>query len=152
MEHDRAAAALPHARGIWGWWVATPLYLRILGALAVGVLAGVALGDAAGLLAQPARLILRIAPPLILFAMIRALSSAELPRSLLGPLTDTGSVIGVIIIALALGLALRRLREHPVRNVRDLVDVGFQVPIVVLRWIIEIIPFGNKRSEALGST
>jgi DAACS family dicarboxylate/amino acid:cation (Na+ or H+) symporter len=54
MEHDRAAAALPQARGIRGWWVATQLYLRILGALALGLLVGVVLGEAAAPLAQPA--------------------------------------------------------------------------------------------------
>jgi Na+/H+-dicarboxylate symporter len=39
-------------------------------------------------------------------------------------------------------LALRDLREHPVHDTRDLVEVGFQAMIGVLRWIIDIIPFG----------
>jgi DAACS family dicarboxylate/amino acid:cation (Na+ or H+) symporter len=34
------------------------------------------------------------------------------------------------------------LRDHPVRNVRDLIEIGFQGMIGVLRWIIDIIPFG----------
>jgi DAACS family dicarboxylate/amino acid:cation (Na+ or H+) symporter len=194
-------------RGVWGWWTATPLYIRILGALALGLLVGVALGPAAGPLATPAKLILRllsaIAPPLILLAILRALVIAELPqgtaprlagllllnslvailigltvanlmqpgtwhevgptpaasaakstpgpveqfldnvpRSLLGPLTDGGNVIGVIFIAIAFGIALRRVRDLPIRSVRDGLEVGFQTIIVVLRWIIEIIPFG----------
>ena len=66
----------------------------------------------------------------------------NVPRSLLGPLTDGGSVIGVIFIAIAFGVALRRLRDVPITNVRDGLEVGFQAIIIVLRWIIEIIPFG----------
>jgi Na+/H+-dicarboxylate symporter len=203
-DHARPAAA---PRGVWGRWTATPLYLRILGALALGVVTGVLMGPEAGPLAAPAKLILRllsaIAPPLILLAILRALVTAELPpgtaprlarllllnslvaimiglgvanvmrpgewhsvvptplgsagksvpgpleqfldnvpRSLLGPLTDGGSVIGVIFIAIAFGVALRRLRDVPVINVRDGLEVGFQAIIIVLRWIIEIIPFG----------
>jgi DAACS family dicarboxylate/amino acid:cation (Na+ or H+) symporter len=207
MYHEQAALAPSERRGIWGWWTGTPLYVRIIGALVLAVAAGAALGESAAPLAQPAKLILRlltaIAPPLILLAIIRALTNAELPhgtgrrlagllllntlvaifiglavanllrpgewhdltptppgitprtsvgpieqfldnvpRSLLGPLTDQGNVIGVIFIAIAFGVALRGLREHPLRNVRDGVEVGFQAMIAVLRWVIEIIPFG----------
>ena len=164
-------------RGPWARWTAVPLYLRILGALALGIAVGVALGEQAGALATPAKLILRLlsalAPPLILFAIVRALVTAELPpgtaprlagllllnttvaiaiglavanlvqpgawhevgptppaatttdkpgplaqfvdnipRSLLGPLTDGGSVISVIFLALAFGVALRHLRHR----------------------------------------
>jgi DAACS family dicarboxylate/amino acid:cation (Na+ or H+) symporter len=66
----------------------------------------------------------------------------NVPRSVFGPLTDNGSVIAVIFLAIAFGIALRRLRELPLRNVRDGVDVGFQAMLVILRWIIEIIPIG----------
>lgn len=66
----------------------------------------------------------------------------NVPKSLLGPLTDSGSVIGVIFIAIAFGIALRGLRDMPLASVRDGLEVGFQAIIVVLRWIIEIIPFG----------
>jgi DAACS family dicarboxylate/amino acid:cation (Na+ or H+) symporter len=204
--HGPGRDAAP-ARGPWGRWTSIPLYLRILGALLLGVLCGVALGEAAGPLAMPAKLILRllsaIAPPLILLAIVRALVNAELPRgtgprlagllmlnslvailiglivanlmrpgewhqvgptpaasaaaaakgpleqfldnvprSLLGPLTDSGSVIGVIFVAIAFGIALRRFRDVPVASVREALEIGFQAIIVVLRWIIEIIPFG----------
>lgn len=207
MDHEQAVPTPTERRGVWAWWTGTPLYLRIIGALVLAVVAGAALGDSAAPLAQPAKLILRlltaIAPPLILFAIIRAFIHAELPhgtgrrlagllllntlvaifiglvvanvlrpgewhalsptppgitpgsslgpmqqfldnvpRSLLGPLTDQGNVIGVILLAITFGVALRGLREHPVRNVRDVVEIGFQALIVVLRWIIEIIPFG----------
>ena len=207
MDHDQAIAAPSQRRGPWGWWTSTPLYLRIIAAFVLGALLGAVAGEQVGGLALPAKLILRllsaIAPPLILFAIVRALTTAELPRgtgrrlgtllllntlvaisiglavanllrpgewhdivpmppdtagpsklgplgqfldnvprSLLGPLTDGGNVVGVIFIALAFGVALRRLRDHPVRSVRDVVEVGFESLIVILRWIIEVIPFG----------
>ena len=195
------------ARGLGAWWTSTPLYLRILGALGLGLIVGVILGPSAAGLATPAKLILRllaaIAPPLILLAIVRALVYAELPRgtaprlagllllnttvailiglavanllrpgewhhvgptppsaaakavpgpleqfldnvprSLFGPLTDNGSVIAVIFIAIAFGIALRRLRDVPLRSVRDGVDIGFQAMLIILHWIIEIIPLG----------
>jgi DAACS family dicarboxylate/amino acid:cation (Na+ or H+) symporter len=208
MDHQPSAAhPAPAARGLAAWWTATPLYLRILGALALGVITGVALGESAAGLATPAKLILRllaaVAPPLILLAIVRALVTAELPRgtaprlagllllnttvaifiglavanllrpgewhevgptppsaaakaapgpleqfldnvprSLFGPLSDNGSVIAVIFIAVAFGVALRRLRDLPLRNLRDGVDIGFAAMLIILRWIIEIIPFG----------
>jgi DAACS family dicarboxylate/amino acid:cation (Na+ or H+) symporter len=64
------------------------------------------------------------------------------PRSLFGPLSDNGSVIAVIFIAIAFGIALRRLRDVPIRSVRDGVDIGFEAMLIILRWIIEIIPLG----------
>lgn len=189
------------------WWTGTPLYLRILGALVLGVLTGLLLGDGAGPLATPAKLILRllgaIAPPLVFLAIVRALLRTQLargtapklvwlltlnttvaifigllvagflepgshgsltppatsstakaapspldqffdniPRSLLGPFGDEGKVISVILVALAIGAALRPLRELPVRSVQDLVEVGFQTVLRVLFGIIEIVPLG----------
>ena len=66
----------------------------------------------------------------------------NIPRSLLGPFTDDGKVISVILIALALGVALRPLRGHSIRTVSDLVEVGFQTALRVLYWIIELVPLG----------
>ena len=64
----------------------------------------------------------------------------SVPKSLLGPLGDDGKVLSVIFLAVALGIALRRLRHHEVRSVDDLVHVALTSLIVVLHWIIEIIP------------
>ena len=204
---DHAAQSTNPPRGIVSRWRATPLYLRIIGALVLGVLVGVVLGPDAAALSTPSKLILRmlgaLAPPLILIAIIRALVNARIdagttprlasllvlntlvaivvgmtvanfirpgelaklspspqaaaskgvtdpltqfldniPRSLLGPLTDDGKVLSVILIALAFGLALRGLRERPLRTVGDLVDVGFDALLVILGWVIDIIPLG----------
>ena len=64
----------------------------------------------------------------------------NVPRSLLGPLGDGGKVISVIMLAIAFGIALRRLKEVKIATVADLVDVGFRTLIVLLHWIIEVIP------------
>jgi Na+/H+-dicarboxylate symporter len=190
---------------LWGRWRSWPLYLRIIGALILGVIVGVIAGESTGWLATPAKLVLRLlgalAPPLILVAVIRALLQVELkgriglriagllllntlvaimiglfvanviepgsvakitppeshaaaksgpdpiqqlldnvPKSLFGPLSDDGKVIGVIFIAVAFGIALRRFRETPIRNVMDLSDIAFGTIITVLRWVIEVIP------------
>jgi DAACS family dicarboxylate/amino acid:cation (Na+ or H+) symporter len=78
------APAQPGRKGLWAWWTGIPLYARIIGALVLGLVVGVLLGPQAGGLAMPAKLILRllsaVAPPLILFAILRALTTAELPR------------------------------------------------------------------------
>ena len=162
--------------GWFGWWQATPLYLRILAACVLGVAVGVLLGKNAEPLAIPSQLVLRLlgalAAPLILLAVIQALMQAHfprgsglrlvsllalntlvaifiglavanivrpgkwtnagrlaaegkrehaanlfeqfldnVPRSLLGPLGDGGKVISVILLAIAFGIALRRLKD-----------------------------------------
>ena len=195
-----------HGRGVTGWWTSKPLYLRILGAVVVGVLTGLLLGARAGSLEIPSKVVLRLlgalAAPLILLAVIQALMNARIsgrtglrmvgllilntlmailiglvvanvmqpgkwagvaprehrteeapvldpftqfldniPKSLLGPLGDEGKVIAVILLAMALGIALRRVQKSPIRNVEDVVSIGLQTLIVMLHWIIEIIPF-----------
>ena len=56
--------------------------LRIIAAVALGVVAGLALGDSAHILETPAKLVLRLlgalAPPLILLAIVQALMRAHL--------------------------------------------------------------------------
>jgi DAACS family dicarboxylate/amino acid:cation (Na+ or H+) symporter len=68
--------------GYFGWWHATPLYLRILGAVALGVIVGVVFGPRAAPLEIPSKLVLRVlgalAPPLILLAIVQALMRAQL--------------------------------------------------------------------------
>jgi Na+/H+-dicarboxylate symporter len=77
----------------------------------------------------------------------KATSPAELlvqnvPKSLLGPLGDKQNIIGVIIIAVAFGVALRGVRTKPIGNVQDLVETGYQVLLTVLHWIIQLVPIG----------
>jgi Na+/H+-dicarboxylate symporter len=64
----------------------------------------------------------------------------NVPKSLLGPLTDDGKVISVILVAIAFGVALRSLRYHPVRTLADVVEIGFSSLLKILHWIIELVP------------
>ena len=66
----------------------------------------------------------------------------NVPKSLLGPLGDKQNIIGVILIAVAFGVALRGVRQKPIGNVQDFVEVAYQVLLVVLHWIIQLVPIG----------
>ena len=206
--------------GVFDWWHRTPLYLRILGGCALGVLVGLALRVPAPVaffrevrpllivaegLAIPSQLVLRLlgalAAPLILLAVIQAIMHAQfprgsglklvsllvlntlvailvglfvanvvrpgkwtdrqqlkmedkeakkaslldqvlenVPRSMLGPLTDGGKVMGVIFLAIAFGIAFRRLKNEPIGTLSEFIDVSFRALITILHWIIEVIP------------
>jgi DAACS family dicarboxylate/amino acid:cation (Na+ or H+) symporter len=201
------------ATGPFAWYLNSPLYLRIVGALILGVLAGLKLGHWAVNFAPFSSVVLRLlgalATPLIFVAVIRALVKAKvsgrsgahllfllflnttvaifiglavantlkpgvhthvvaklvkppqepfdpikdllgkLPGSVLKPLSDN-DIMGVIIIALAVGAGLRKVREQvehveSERNVLVLIeaflDAAFRLIMVVLHWVLELIPF-----------
>ncbi len=199
--------------GPFAWYQRTPLYLRIVAALILGVFAGLRLGHWAVHLAPFSSVVLRLlgalATPLIFVAVIRALVQAKvsgrtgarllfllflnttvailiglliantvqpgihthgvtalhgptqepfdpvkdllgkLPGSVLKPLADN-DIMAVIIIALAVGAGLRKVREQVLhieaeRNALVLLeaflDAGFRLIMVVLHWVLELIPF-----------
>ncbi len=64
----------------------------------------------------------------------------NVPKSLLGPLADDGKVIGVIFIAVALGMALRKERDRPLGTVGHLVELFLESLIKILHWIIAVVP------------
>lgn len=187
-------------------WQQLPLYGRILIALVVGVLAGVALGPRAAALTFPARLILRLlgalAPSLILFAILQSLLTAKIgatttfrlawllllnttvailigllvanllqpgrrahltvatapkpvgappnaltqffdsiPDSLWKPLVEN-NVLGIILIAVAFGLAMRRETGQGRQLAEDLAALGYRCILRVLHWVIALVPLG----------
>jgi len=65
----------------------------------------------------------------------------NVPKSLAGPFSDDGKVMGVIFLALAFGIALRRVRDRELRTVDDFVSVGLSTFVVILHWIIDFVPF-----------
>jgi Na+/H+-dicarboxylate symporter len=78
---------------------------------------------------------------------LKAASPVELlvqnvPKSLLGPLGDKQNIIGVIIIAVAFGIALRGVKSKPIANVQDFVETAYEVLVIVLHWIIQLVPIG----------
>lgn len=66
----------------------------------------------------------------------------NVPKSILGPLSDKQNIIGVIIIAVAFGVALRGVKTKPINNVQDFVEIGYEVLLTVLHWIIQLVPIG----------
>lgn len=64
----------------------------------------------------------------------------NVPKSLLGPLGDDGKVIGVISIAVAFGMALRKERHRPLGTVEQVVGLFLESLIKILHWIIAVVP------------
>lgn len=64
----------------------------------------------------------------------------NVPKSLLGPLGDDGKVIGVIMLAMAFGIALRKERDRPLRTVGHLVELVLESFIKMLHWILALVP------------
>ncbi len=64
----------------------------------------------------------------------------NIPKSVMGPLSDDGKVIGVVFLALAFGIAVRRVLHEPIRNIKDVIDLGMKCCIIVLHWLIDVIP------------
>lgn len=119
--------------------------LRLLGLLLLNTVVAISIGLVVANVLQPGRWT-KVEPdaadeaevegpvdPLTLFL-------DNVPRSAVGPFTDDGKVIGVIMIAVALGIAMRGVKTRRIETVADVVDVGLKLLIVVLHWIIEVIP------------
>lgn len=92
-------------------WIKIPLYLRIIGAVILGLIFGLVLGKDAALFSIPAKLILRllmtIAPPLILLAIIQALVQAQLRAGQATRLAK--ALILNTIVAICIGLLVANL-------------------------------------------
>jgi DAACS family dicarboxylate/amino acid:cation (Na+ or H+) symporter len=63
----------------------------------------------------------------------------NIPSSLLRPLVD-GNVIGVIFVAVAFGIAARSLQSAKQRQVLEPFNIGFDLILKVLHWIIALVP------------
>src|SRR5947209_8082497 len=71
----------PPNRGLLSWWHRTPLYLRIVAALVLGVAAGEILGTQTGVLKPFSDVVLQLlrllATPLIFIAVVHSLVKAQ---------------------------------------------------------------------------
>lgn len=90
--------------GLWARWQKWPLYVRILGALVIGVLLGLVLGKRALVFELPAKIILQLlgalAPPLILIAVTHVLMTTEIKGKTalrLGGLLILNTVVAICI-------------------------------------------------------
>lgn len=73
----------------------------------------------------------------------------KLPRSIMGPFTDGGSVIGVIVLAIMLGLALRQVSPN-IEATTATLKVFMDAFIQMLHWIVQLVPlivFGVVAAE-----
>jgi len=73
---------------------------------------------------------------------LAALIISNLPKSILGPLGDRQNIIGVIIIAVAFGMALRKLQHFEIKTAGDIVELAYKALVIVLHWIIPLVPIG----------
>jgi len=64
---------------------------------------------------------------------------SNVPRSVVGPLYDN-NVIGIIILALAFGMAGRTVPRRPL--LVDIVELFYSLFVKILHWVIAIVPFG----------
>jgi len=63
----------------------------------------------------------------------------NVPASLVRPLVEN-NVIGVIMIAVAFGLAARKLKPHPKQQLLSALEIGFDLILMVLHWVIALVP------------
>ncbi|MFO0555074.1 MAG: dicarboxylate/amino acid:cation symporter [Polyangiaceae bacterium] len=64
----------------------------------------------------------------------------NVPDNLIKPLVDN-KVIGVVMVAVAVGLAARRATEAKQKLLGDMVEISFDVVIQILHWVIAVVPF-----------
>ena len=62
----------------------------------------------------------------------------NIPRSLIGPFGDDGKVIGVILWAVAFGIAMRNPRHREAFG--GIIDLALETLVTILHWVIEVIP------------
>ena len=76
----------------------------------------------------------------------------NIPSSLLRPLVD-GNVIGVIFVAVAFGIAARSLQPVDQKRVLEALDIGFDLILKVLHWVIVLVPLAvfSKVAVVIGT-
>jgi Na+/H+-dicarboxylate symporter len=76
----------------------------------------------------------------------------NVPDSLLRPFVDN-KVIGVVLIALAFGVACRRLPAPQRKLATELAELGFSAILEILSWVIAVVPFAvfGKVASIVGS-
>jgi Na+/H+-dicarboxylate symporter len=63
----------------------------------------------------------------------------NIPTSLVAPMVDN-NVIGVIMIAVAFGLAARKLKPLLKQQLLSALEIGFELILMVLHWVIALVP------------
>jgi DAACS family dicarboxylate/amino acid:cation (Na+ or H+) symporter len=76
----------------------------------------------------------------------------NVPDSLVRPFVEN-RVLGVVLIALAFGIACRRLPEEKRKLAEDVVGLGFAAILEILSWVIALVPLAvfGKVASIIGS-
>jgi len=128
--------------------------LRIAGLLVVNTTIAILIGlfvanvvrpGAGAALPRPAH-----APPVATHLVAQLLDNV--PDSLLKPFVEN-RVLGVVLIALAFGVASRRLSGAQRRLAEDIVGLGFSTILEILSWVIAVVPFAvfGKVASIIGN-
>ena len=64
----------------------------------------------------------------------------NIPQSFVGPFGDHANTIGVILIAVAVGLVVRGLDKRSRDSVDHATDIGMKVMIGILHYVIQLVP------------
>jgi Na+/H+-dicarboxylate symporter len=131
------------------------LALRMSGLLFQNTIVAILVGLAVATLLEPgkgAHLGVSGAPPAVKGDVVTLLLD-NIPDSLVKPFVEN-KVIGVVLIAVAFGIAARRLTGSQRRTAEDLVAVGFSCILVVLHWVIALVPLAvfGKIASIVGTS
>ena len=129
-------------QGAVAWRLGRLLLLNTLVAIVVGLVVANALAPGRHAHLPP--------PPVVTEANVDVLTQFldNIPDSLLRPFVEN-RVIGVVLIAVAFGVAARRLQGAPRQLAEDLASLGFSCVLTVLSWVIAFVPlavFGKVAS------
>jgi len=64
----------------------------------------------------------------------------NIPKSFIGPFTDEPNTVGVILIALGVGLAVRQLEGHAIHSVIYATGIAFDIILIILHWVVQLVP------------
>jgi DAACS family dicarboxylate/amino acid:cation (Na+ or H+) symporter len=131
------------------------LALRVGRLLVQNTLVAILVGLAVANLLRPgqhARLAPPATPPSAKGDVVTALLD-NIPSSLLGPFVEN-KVIGVVLIAVAFGIAARQLPADKRKLAEDVVSLGFSCIITVLGWVIALVPLAvfGKVASTVGTS
>lgn len=111
MSHDSPIEHAPPPSGPFAWYQRTPLYIRILIALVLGIIAGYALGHKAEMFKPFSAVVLRLlgalATPLIFIAVVQAITKAKVEGKTAAKLL--GLLFMNTVVAILIGLAVANI-------------------------------------------
>jgi Na+/H+-dicarboxylate symporter len=117
------------------------LALRMVGLLALNTVVAILVGLLVANVVRPGRFahLQRPAGATQVNAHFATQLLDNVPDSLVRPFVEN-KVIGVVMIAVAVGLALRRTVGRSRRFAEDALEVGFEVILTLLHWLIVLVP------------